>query len=125
MARSDVRPGGRRWSGHRRVVGVIRLPDHIVAVPGRGLCPMGMEVHVLLGPAEFAARMVHFQEPRGVAVLQGVAATESRTKGDGGAVTGQDAVFEQVPRRASDQSADYIRRRCGLLPDIGLSPELL
>src|SRR6266404_6633639 len=40
--------------------------------PGRGLCPMGMEVHVLLGPSEFAARMVHLQESRGVAVLQRV-----------------------------------------------------
>src|ERR1700681_1060733 len=106
MARSDVRSGGRRWSGHRRVVGVIRLPDHIVGIPGRGFCPMGMEVHVLLGPSEFAARMVHLQESRGVAVLQRVAATESRTESDSGTVAGQDAVFEQVPLRASDQSAD-------------------
>ena len=57
-AMSGLIGGGRR---DRRASRFVHLPGHVVDLPGRGVRGVGMALHVLFRPAQFAARLVHFQ----------------------------------------------------------------
>jgi len=79
---------------HRRAVGVIRLPDHIVGVPGEAL-PVGWRFMFFSGLLSSLLGWF-ISKSRGVRRSSRVAATESRTKGDGGPSPVENAVFEQI-----------------------------
>ena len=60
-SRRHVRPHRRGRRRNRCASRFVHLPDHVVDFPGRGVRGVGMALHVLFRPAQFAARLVHFQ----------------------------------------------------------------
>ena len=78
LARGHVRPCRRRWRGNWGAAGLVRLPGDVFDLSRRSVRGVGMAVHVLRRASEFAARLVHLQQSRGIAVLQGAAEAEGR-----------------------------------------------
>ena len=89
--------------------------------PGDAFAVWGWRVRFFFRAFELIARVVHFQKPGGISILQGTTEEKGRRQDHRNATAGESVVLQQLSQCPFAQPAHDLRRRRGLLSDFRLS----